>query len=158
MKTKTWLLSLALLVLGAIATPAQTANFTFGTIESPASQTQCSNATFSDGLAGGICFNFYPSPYSSIVVPFELGFANNGNWQDCPGFAWGAKTWTVGEGTHQGDQYTQPGITSCPAHNGTITVKATFTVNMTRFCSRTGCHNFTSYVLVGGSGTVTEAQ
>lgn len=166
---------LALLVVGACTLRAQSvtksATFTFG---SPA---PCAAITVWNGVPaaypedmGTICPNQGdPSGgYGSFLsVPFQLGFLNNGYLAGCNPLTWGQKTFTTGDGTHAGDAFTQPAITSCPYYTGEYgnpglsvgwSIVANFTVVKRTYCGRYGCHSFLSNVMTGGTGAVQETQ
>ena len=171
---------LALLVVGTTLSAqsvVKSATFTFG---SPASSTAtCFPITSWNGVPdaypedmGAMCPN-QGDPnggYGSFLdVPFQLGFLNNGYLAGCNPLTWGQKTFTTGDGTHAGDAFTQPAITSCPYYTGEYggssnnlsvgwSIVANFTVVKHTYCGRYGCHSFLSNVLTGGTGMVSETQ
>jgi hypothetical protein len=55
---------------------------------------------------------------SAIDVPFELGYLNNGFLAPCDPLVWQPKVWTTGDGTHDGDTFSQSGSTTCPYFTG----------------------------------------
>ncbi len=168
---------LAQLVLSAPSAKAQTVvlsdNFTFN------GTTPCSSITSWNGNPnaypqdmGGICLNqgdSYGGYGSFLDVPFQLGFLNNGYLAGCNPLAWGAKTFTIGDGTHNGDAFTVAGNTTCPYYTGEyggasnnllvgFNVVASYTVVQHRSCNRGRCITYFTNVLQGGTGTVEETQ
>jgi len=98
------------------------ANFTFN------GTTPCSGITSWNGVS-----NAYPGDMgticltqggtgggygSAIIVPFQLGFLNNGFLSPCDPLQFGPKVWTHGDGTHDGDTFTLSGSTTCPYFTG----------------------------------------
>src|ERR1700758_1822376 len=53
-----------------------------------------------------------------IIIPFELGYLNNGYLVPCDPIAWSAKTWVIGTGANNGDTYVVSGSTTCPYFTG----------------------------------------
>lgn len=121
---------------------------------------------------GSICLG-QGDPYggygSSIDVPFQLGFLNNGYLAGCNPLAWGPKTFTIGNGTHNGDAFTVAGSTTCPYYTGEyggasdyllagFSVVAHYTVVQHRSCYRGHCITYFSNVLQGGTGIVEETH
>jgi len=112
---------------------------------------------------------------SGISVPYDLndsrgyGYLNNGYLQPCDGVAWGAKTWTIGDGTHAGDTYQVSASTTCPYFTGEygtyensnnrldgFNVTATYVRTFVRTCGRYRCTTNPKDTLQGGTGTITE--
>jgi hypothetical protein len=113
---------------------------------------------------------------SGIDVPYflgrnddGLGYLNNGYLEPCNPAAWGTPTWTIGDGTNNGDTYTVTAATSCPYFTGeygtfensnnrldSFNVTATYTRKFVRTCSRYICRTHPVDTLQGGSGTITE--
>jgi hypothetical protein len=171
------LLLFVALTLSAVSAKAQTIvlsdNFTFN------GTTPCSSITSWNGSStiypedmGSICLNqgdLYGGYGSFLDVPSELGFLNNGYLAGCDPLAWGQKTFTLGDGTHNGDGFTVAGSTACPYYTGEyggstsnlsvgFSVVASYTVMQHRSCYRGRCITYFTNVLEGGTGTVTEAQ
>lgn len=139
----------------------------------PAQQDPCAPIIAWDGVVnaypmemGGVCPNGY---FTSLLVPFQLGYLNNGDLDPCDPLVWGPKTFTKGDGTHAGDTYTQSGGTSCPYFTGEYgtyensnnrlegwSITANFQVDTytTYYHNRAILHYFV--VLVGGTGVVTD--
>ena len=168
---------LALLGLSASTANAQTIvlydSFTFN------GTTPCSSITSWNGDPnaypedkGGICLgqgDSYGGYGSSIDVPFQLGFLNNGYLAGCNPLAWSSKTFTIGDGTHNGDAFTVAGSTTCPYYTGEyggasdhllagFSVVASYTVVQHRSCYRGRCVTYFTNVLQGGTGIVEETQ
>ncbi len=168
---------LALLVLSTPSAKAQTVvlsdNFTFN------GTTPCSSITSWNGDPnaypedrGSICLNqgdSYGGFGSFLDVPFQLGFLNNGYLAGCNPLAWGPKTFTIGDGTHNGDAFKVAGSTTCPYYTGEyggasnnllvgFNVVASYTVVQHRSCNRGRCITYFTNVLQGGMGTVEQTQ
>jgi len=122
---------------------------------------------------GAICLHAgdpnTPNGASYLDVPFQLGFLNNGYLAGCNPLAWGAKVFTIGDGTHNGDAFVVPGTTTCPYYTGEWgtydnsnnllvgwSVVASYTVVKRTTCNRGRCTTWLTNVLTGGSGTVQE--
>jgi hypothetical protein len=170
------LMAVVVLLLAGITSKAQTTvlsdNFTFN------GTTPCSNITQWNGVPnaypdmGSICLNQgdeYGGYGSFLDVPFELGFLNNGYLAGCDPLVWDPKTFTIGDGTHNGDAFTVAGKTTCPYYTGeyggssnTLSVGfsavASYTVVQHRSCYRGSCITYFTSVLTGGTGTVKETQ
>ena len=106
---------------------------------------------------------------SYIDVPFELGFLNNGYLAGCDPISFGAKVYTVGDGTHAGDKFSVSGSTTCPYYTGEygtyldsdhrldgFNVTANYVISTSRVCGRFGCHAYLTTTLTGGAGEVVE--
>jgi hypothetical protein len=106
---------------------------------------------------------------SAILVPFQLGYLNDGDLSPCDTIQWDAKVWTSGDGTHDGDTYTQAGKTSCPYFTGEygtyndsnnkldgFSVVASYVHTKYTTCGRYSCKTSFKDVLEGGTGTITE--
>jgi hypothetical protein len=152
---------LALLVSGATSAKAQTvvlsATFTFG------STIPCSDITSWNGNSaaypedmGAICLS-QGDPYggygSYLDVPFQLGFLNDGYLAGCNPLAWGQKTFTSGDGTHNGDTFTWPANTTCPYYTTPsglsvgFSIVGSFTVVQHKSCRYGRCVTWFSNVL-----------
>lgn len=144
---------------------AQTATFTFGSLPSPFStnQSRCASMTSWNGIPatdpnnpfplnmGDICLDIYPAVYTDIEVPFQLGFPNNGFLQQCSPTVWQPKV-DNGDGTAT-QTFTASGCYD--GVNTTITATVNFKSVSQTLCGRFGCHKFTQWQVVSGSGTVT---
>jgi hypothetical protein len=106
-----------------------------------------------------------------IVVPWELGYLNNGYLVPCDPIVYGPITWVIGDGTHSGDTYTKPGATTCPYFTGEygssgnswnildgFSVTVTYVRQFVRSCYRGRCHNYVNDVLQGGNGTLSQTE
>jgi len=113
MKCRFAVVAAALAVLGLpCLSRAQSATFTFGGQPNPLTSTSlqtehCSEMTSWNGIPalnpdgtpnidnpfpynmGDICLQIYPSAYTDIDVPWQLGFPNNGFLQQCAPTVWG---------------------------------------------------------------------
>jgi hypothetical protein len=183
------ILALAVLFVAVAAqaqaqNPPPPANFTFaGTPILPnGTMNPCSNILTWNGSdpanppypyeMGAVCLHQGDSSggYGSYLdVPFQLGFLNNGYLAGCNPLAWGAKVFTIGDGTHNGDAFVVPGTTTCPYYTGEYgtyensnnllvgwSVVASYTVVKRTSCNRGRCVTYFTNVLTGGSGTVQE--
>ena len=105
-----------------------------------------------------------------IVIPWQLGYLNNGYLVPCNPLVWGNDTWIIGDGTHNGDTYTRPASTTCPYFTGeygtsgnssnildgfSVTVKYVRTIS--QVCGRGGCHKVITDTLQGGMGTAQQS-
>ena len=181
------ILAAALFMLGAVAgVSAQTVQksdtFTFATGAAIARWTvspACGGITAWDGVAnaypedmGGVCIT-QPAGGgygSSIDVPFQLGYLNNGSLDPCDHINLGPKVFTVGDGTHTGDQFTVSGSTTCPYFTGEygtyensnnrlegFSVVATYTVFRYIQIVRGAVVVRYNYILTSGTGTVADS-
>jgi hypothetical protein len=109
---------------------------------------------------------------SAIDVPSELGYLNNGFLAPCDPMVFSLKVWTIGDGTHIGDAFTQHSTTTCPYFTGEwgtylnsnnrldgFSVDASYVyVKGPRTCPRfKPCYYPVVVTLAGGSGTVTDS-
>src|ERR1700675_1067051 len=120
---------------------------------------------------GSICLHqgdLYGGSGSYLDVPWQLGFLNNGYLAGCNALTWDARIFSIGDGTHPGDAFTQAGSTTCPYYTGEYggdsdnilvswSVVASYTVVQRRSCSRYRCTTYLTNVLLGGTGTVQES-
>ena len=170
----TVLATLALLVVGLFAVPARaqtivlSATFTFG------STVTCSNITSWNGGStaypedmGSICPNqgdLYGGYGSFLDVPWQLGFLNNGYLAGCNPLTNGQKTFTSGDGTHNGDTFTWPASTTCPYYTTAgglsvgFSIVGSFTVAKHQSCRYGRCITWFTNVLNSGTGIVEETQ
>ena len=142
------------------------ASFTFGGLPSPfTSQQRCANITSWTPSgpflpdSGEICLALYPAVYTSIEIPFQLGFPNNGYLQGCEPTVWGPLVWQNGGSQNvAGSTAIQTFVASGCYDGGNTTVTATvkYVVVSFRSCGRTGCRTFYGNQVTGGSGTVTD--
>jgi hypothetical protein len=170
----------ALIVLGATSakTSAQAINFSnnfaFDAKGAITSWDGVPNA-YPDMGAVSLYTSFGSGFGSAIDVPFELGYLNNGFLAPCDPLMWGTKTWTIGDGTHNGDVYTIHGVTTCPYFTGEwgdyqnsnhrldgFSVDANFVTELV--CKKDRFRRCVKplvlipiYMLTGGAGTVTDS-
>jgi hypothetical protein len=99
---------------------------------------------------------------ASISVPWQLGYLNHGELNDCLKITnWGPRVFTKGDGTHAGDTFTETGSTTCPYFNSNnlqdgFGVVASYIVKQNKSCGNGRCIYYFTYPLTGGTGTVTE--
>ena len=149
---------LTLIVLMAGIAAAQTATFTFAGLPSPFSQNQgrCTSITSWNGVSnaypqdmGGICLDIYPAVYTDITIPWQLGFPNGGFLES------GSTSWQPlvnnGDGTAT-QQFTATNFYD--GGNTTIAATVNYQLVTETMCGRGGCHKFSAWQVVGGSGTV----
>lgn len=179
-------MAIALFVVGfAVGASAQTVakqdTFTFaGSTSNNPRQTQpsCWPITAWDDVPnaypqnmGAVCLVNAPGDGygSSIEVPFQLGYLNNGQLDPCNLLAMQPKVFTKGDGTHDGDTYTQSGATTCPYFTGEygtylnsnnrlegFSVTVNYEVLSYVVYFRGTRHTYFTNVVRGGSGTVTD--
>jgi hypothetical protein len=171
-------LALALFVVGGNAVSVQqfvptSATFSF---TAPTHNAVCEVITSWNGVPnaypqdmGAVCFNGDNGYGSSLFVPSELGFLNNGFLSPCDAIAWDPKNFTLGDGTHSGDLFSVHGSAACPyfvdeygadvSHflvsftvdaNYQVVIKTVYSPRSHRYVSTLG------YALLGGSGEVTQ--
>jgi hypothetical protein len=143
-----------LAMFAAVSAFGQTATFTFGPI--PSGQTCASNLTWNGAAVaypGNVCFNLYPSPWSSIAIPQNFGFPNDGYLQDCYPTIWGPQNWTSGNQTTAGSTFTQTVAFGNCYDGGNTTVDATVDFVVLAVTGRFG-HKFYFNVITDGKGTV----
>lgn len=160
-------------------TKSDTFTFTTGAVISRyALPPSCGAITEWDGVTnaypeemGGVCLSIPGGYGASIDVPFQLGYLNDGYLSPCdPISNWSAKTFTLGDGTHNGDVFTVTGSTTCPYFTGEygtdynsnnrlegFSVTASYTVFKYASCYRGRCSTMTEYFLTGGTGMVTDS-
>jgi hypothetical protein len=175
---KALLATLALLVVSALPAAAQDRSqgefsdqFTFDGNGIITEWDGVPNAYPYDMGAVSLLSSFGGSYGSAIDVPNELGYLNNGFLAPCDPMVLGDKVWTVGDGTHIGDAFTQHSTTTCPYFTGEwgtynnsnnrldgFSVDANYVyVKGKRTCPRfKPCYYPVVVVLAGGSGTVTD--
>jgi hypothetical protein len=164
------LVGLCPIVVGAQAgTVVLSATFTFDSSSAITVWNDVPNAYPEDMGAVSLNSAFGGGFGSSLDVPFQLGFLNNGYLADCNPLAWGQKTYTVGDGTHNGDAFTVSGSTTCPYYTGEYgtyensdnllvgwSAVANYTMVQHKSCYRGRCITYFTSVLQGGNGVVTE--
>jgi len=161
----------SLLVKAQSGTVALSAGFTFNAASQITTWngSDPANPPYADMGAVSLNTAFGGGWGSSIDVPFELGFLNNGYLADCNPIVWGQKAYTVGDGTHTGDQFIVPGDTTCPYYTGEYGtyensnnllvgwgVIASYSVTKHTTCRYGRCTTYYTYALLGGTGTVSE--
>jgi hypothetical protein len=158
MRTLPLAIAISCLLFAVPSRAQQSATLTFG---APGSS-NCSRITEWNGVTnaypedmGEVCFNFYPNFYSGILIPWQLGFPNNGFLPTCEPTVWGAKTYTKGNGTQAGDTFSQTMTATCP-YNVTLEVTGSFVVEQITHCYYRRCFTTYANVLESGSGTVTD--
>jgi hypothetical protein len=130
------------------------------------------NAYYGDMGSVSIQSQFGGGYGSAIDVPWQLGYLNNGFLSPCDPMVPSAKVWTIGDGTHIGDAFTQHFATTCPYFTGewgsynnstnrldSFSVDANYVyVKGPRTCPRfKPCYYPIVVTLAGGSGTVTDS-
>lgn len=146
----------ALLVVGATSAKAQTASFTF-----PGNTGALTELTTINGQpvnqATGWTGAIQTNGNFLLELPESLGFPNNGYLDACNPLTYGAKQWTVGNGTHPGDTYVLPVSTACTLWNGNVSVSFTETWQMVqrRYCGNGVCRTYLVATMQGGAGTAT---
>jgi hypothetical protein len=105
---------------------------------------------------------------SFLGIPNELGFLNNGLLEGCDPIAWDPKIYTIGDGKHAGDTFTQHGVTTCPYYTDEygidvshfldgFSADTTYVVVLVRvYVPRKGYQYVPSPRLAGGTGTATQ--
>ena len=180
MKCRFAVVAAALAVLGLpCLSRAQSTTFTFGGQPNPLTSTSlqtehCSEMTSWNGIPalnpdgtpnidnpfpynmGDICLQIYPSAYTDIDVPWQLGFPNNGFLQQCAPTVWGPLVFD-GSGAQNiaGSTATQT-FTSSGCYDGdntTITATVNYVVVSRRFCHYI-CKTSYANQVTGGSGSV----
>jgi hypothetical protein len=171
------LLVVALLVVGGNASAQVnfSNNFAFDDKGTITSWDGVPNAYPGDMGAVSLYTSFGGTFGSAISVPFRLGYLNNGDLAPCDPVVWGIKTWLVGDGKHNDDTYTIHAETTCPYFTGEwgtvnnsdhrldgFSVDAIFITVLV--CKQDRWHRclkpvvyLPTYVLTGGTGTVTDS-
>ena len=108
---------------------------------------------------------------SGIEIPFQLGYLNNGYLNPCNPITLSAKTWVIGDGTHNGDTFIVTGSALCPYFTGEygtsgnsynildgFSVTVQYVRTFYKSCGRTGCHTFPRDTLQGGTGVAQQTE
>jgi hypothetical protein len=130
------------------------------------------NAYPYDMGAVSLLSSFGGSYGSAIDVPSELGYLNNGLLAPCDPMTFSPRVWTIGDGTHVGDAFTQHSTTTCPYFTGewstylnsnnrldgfSIDANYVFVRSKQRICPRfKPCYYPIVIVMLPGTGTVTD--